>query len=118
MCEASKIAEDWVIKGFHIHVNGIELAVLSDHEGGIAFRPFFSSTNGAKADAAIKEARGVCLANPATRKAWIAKLKAANAYMYDYSGEYSLASRARGRMFEFKMLRIAIERWELKNGKN
>jgi hypothetical protein len=40
----SKIAPDWIIKGFHVHVDGIELALRPGHGGTIVIKPVFSST--------------------------------------------------------------------------
>jgi RHS repeat-associated protein len=48
----SAVADDWAVKGAHIHVDGIELAVRPDHTASIVFRPVFSSTP----DAAVKAA--------------------------------------------------------------
>jgi hypothetical protein len=118
MCQPSKMAEDWVIKGCHIHVNGVELAVVSDHEARVAFRSFFSATSNDRAKVAIKIATEKCLADAAIRKDWVAKLDMARVYMLEYPQGHSLASLANGRMFEFKMLKIAIQRWEQQNGKN
>jgi hypothetical protein len=112
MCEPSKVAEDWVIKGCHIHVDGVELAVLPDHEGKVAFRPVFSTTPAARAKAAIKTATDDCLADAETRKDWIAKLDMARVYMLQFTPGHGLATLANGRMFEFQMLKIAIQRWK------
>lgn len=112
MCEPSKMAEDWVIKGCHIHVNGVELAVVSDHQARVAFRPVFSATTDAQAKAAIKIATEKCLADADTRSAWVARLEMARIYMLEYPAGHSLARLANGRMFEFKMLRLAIQKWE------
>jgi hypothetical protein len=39
----SKIASDYVQKGLHIHVYGIELKVLPGEGGTVVFKPVFSS---------------------------------------------------------------------------
>jgi hypothetical protein len=116
MCEPSKVSDDWVTKGCHIHVDGVELAVFCDHKGGIGFRAVFSSTTSAQADAAVKKAIEECLPDPEIRKAWIVKLRAAKAFMLGYTG--GLSQLANGRMFEFKMLEVAIQRWEKNSGKD
>lgn len=44
MCEPSKVTEDWVTKGMHIHVKGVELNIFTTHRNsGFAFRPVFST---------------------------------------------------------------------------
>jgi len=43
MCVPSVVADDWIIKGCHIHVNGIELALHPNHTGGAVFSSVFSS---------------------------------------------------------------------------
>src|SRR5687767_5777227 len=107
MCEASIIADDWVTKGCHIDVNGIELMVYDDHKGQVCFRPVFSSTSNDEWKEAVKLAYDLCLPDPLVRKRWIAKLNSATVHMLGYRGE--LISLARGRMAEFKFLRLAIE---------
>lgn len=64
--------------------------------------------------AAVKKAREVCLPDARVRKEWIQKLNMARVYMLGYEGE--LEDLARGRMLEFKFLRIAIERWGAEHG--
>lgn len=110
MCEPSKVADDWVIKGCHIHVAGIELQMLTDHHGELFFRPVFSSSPTERVAVALREVREHCLPDPAVRKQWLLKLQMAQTFMLDYTGAW--ASLANGRMLEFKMMRIAIERWE------
>ncbi|MCA8300854.1 hypothetical protein R0290_21120 [Burkholderia semiarida] len=112
------MADDWVIKGCHIHVNGVELTVVSDHNARVDFKEVFSMTPSDRLEKAIKYAREHCLPDPAMRRRWIDRLDMARAYMLGYDGGEELASRANGRMFEFKMLRIAIERWEQTYGNN
>jgi hypothetical protein len=110
MCESSKVADDWVTKGFHIHVDGVELNVYTDHRGRIDFRSFFSLTPAARVEQAIRTVYERCLPDPAIRGRWIQRLKMASVFMLTYQG--ALESLANGRMLEFKFLRIAIERWE------
>jgi hypothetical protein len=112
MCQPSKMADDWVIKGCHVHVNGVELAVVSDHKGSVSFRAVFSGAPDNKVRAAIKIATEKCLADAKTRKDWAASLDRARVFMLEYPAGHDLASLANGRMFEFKMLKLAIERWE------
>lgn len=109
MCEPSKITDDWVTKGCHIHVNGVELNIYTNHIGEIAFRPVFSSIRRALVEQAMKTAYEECLPDPATRARWIQRLKMATIFMLDYSGE--LHGLANGRMLEFRFIQIAINRW-------
>src|SRR5207249_6707125 len=44
MCQASKVTDDWVVKGCHIHIGAVELVVFPDHRGGVGFKPFFTVT--------------------------------------------------------------------------
>ena len=109
MCAASKIADDWIVKGCHIHVDGVELVIFTNHFGSIDFRPFFSTEDPDRAAAAIKKAWLKCLPDPDVRKHWMKRLDMARGYMMNYKGIY--AALANGRMFDFKMIRIAISRW-------
>lgn len=108
MCEPSKVTGDWVTKGCHIHVNGVELNLYSNHLGEVDFRAVFSSTRPDRLREALKTAREECLANPTVRRRWIQRLQMATVFMLDYSDEPR--AKANGRMLEFKFLRIAIER--------
>jgi hypothetical protein len=110
MCESSIVSDDWVVKGCHIHVNGVELAVFDDYKGGVGFRPFFSSTPTDKGRQAVKLAYEVCLPDADVRRKWVNRLESARLFMLGYSG--AMSSLANGRMAEFKFLRIAIERWK------
>jgi hypothetical protein len=109
MCEPSKLADDWVVKGCHIHVYGVELVVYTNHLGEIRARPFFSSARQDLAKKAIKAVYEECLPDASMRRRWIQRLEMARVFMLDYYGE--LHGLANGRMLEFKFLRIAIERW-------
>src|SRR5262249_39810610 len=61
----SKIAPDYVTKGVHIHVDGIELKVLPGEGGTIVFKPVFRSQE-AVAGPATRQAEEA-LADPAFR---------------------------------------------------
>ena len=111
MCEPSKVTDDWVTKGCHIHINGVELNVYTDHRARIEFRAVFSSTPADILAAAIKSAFEDCLRNPFVRRRWMQRLDMARIFMLNYQGK--MHPKANGRMLEFKFLRIAIERWEL-----
>jgi hypothetical protein len=110
VCLPSVVTDDWVKKGCHIHVDGVELTVAPDHEGGVIFRPYFSTTSVARATRAIRIARDDCLSDPAMRKLWTRAIKNASRYMLGYEGAHK--SWANGRMLEFKFLVLALERYE------
>ena len=108
MCEPSIVTHDWVTKGCHIHVNGVELNLYTDYYGRLNFRPVFSSTSGDEVIEALKIVRERCLPDPAVQRRWIQRLQMATAFMLSYAG--GLHDLANGRMLEFKFIRIAIER--------
>lgn len=114
MCRPSTVTDDWVTKGCHIHVDGVELNIYTNHLGGIDFRAVFSSTSDDRLRQAIKRAMEVCLPDPDVRRDWIKKLNSAIIYMTNYQG--ALSDLARGRMLDFKFIRIAIERWGAEHG--
>lgn len=111
VCKASVVTEDWITKGMHIHVKGVELNVFTTHEkSGFDFRPVFTKKhNRARVAAAIKHAREKCLPSRTVRIKWIRRLAMARIYMLNYEGD--LAELANGRMYDFKLIRIALERW-------
>ncbi len=110
MCNPSIVAEDWVIKGCHIHVDGVELSVAPDHLSGIVFQAVFSSTPTAKLLKAIKTAKEICLPDKRVRARWIRDTERAKRYMLSYEGH--LQSLANGRMLEFTFLVLALKRYE------
>jgi hypothetical protein len=109
MCRASVVTDDWVVKGCHIHVDGVELAVRPDHLGGVTFKKVFASTPDDVADAAIRRARRDCLPDPAVRDRWRRDLGRAMEYVRTYHGE--LAELANGRQLEFRFLIVALDRY-------
>jgi hypothetical protein len=110
MCQASKVTNDWVVKGCHIHIGPTELRVFPDHLGRVGFGPFFAVTtrNKQQVAAAIKTATEVCLEDPQVRARWIRSLRQGIRCMLSFDGEP--ATRANGRMLEFKFLILALER--------
>jgi hypothetical protein len=111
VCQASVVADDWVVKGCHIHVGNVELAIRPDHRGGIVFRPVFSSTPADAVAEAVRTAETVCLPDPAVRVKWRRELERAIVYVRTYEGV--LASRANGRQLEFRFLIRALDRFEV-----
>jgi hypothetical protein len=110
MCQASKVTNDWVVKGCHIHIGRVELRVFPNHLGGLGFGPFFAVTteNKHRVAAAIKTATEECLEDPQVRARWIRSLRQGIRRMLSFDGEPS--SLAKGRMLEFKFLILALER--------
>jgi hypothetical protein len=111
MCQASKVTDDWVVKGCHIHIGAVELVVFPDHKGGVGFKPFFTVTpkNEKAVAKALKTAEEECLRDTQVRTHWIRSLNQAMSYMFSFDGEPS--PLANGRMLEFKFLIIALERY-------
>jgi hypothetical protein len=104
------VTDDWVKKGCHIHVEGVELSICPDHRHGITFKAVFSTTPEDEVEAAIKIARDKCLPDKDTRLRWIRDIKRATLFMLNYEGE--LRNLANGRMLEFKFLVLALERYK------
>jgi hypothetical protein len=100
----------------HIHVKGVELNIFTTHrKSGFAFRSVFSKKYNAKqVQAAIKHVKEKCLPKRAIRRRWISRLEMARIFMLNYEGEH--ASLANGKMYDFKLIRIALERWGEKYG--
>jgi hypothetical protein len=109
MCRISTVSDDWATKGFHIHIEGVELVMRPDHRGRIVFKKVFRSTTDTSAAQAIKVATGL-LEDPRWRTRFLAALDRGSAYLLGVEGE--LRRLAHGRTLEFKFLRIALERWE------
>jgi hypothetical protein len=115
VCKPSVVTEDWITKGMHIHVKGVELNIFTTHKkSGFGFRAVFSTTNPKRLQAALKHVRKKCLPDRNVRRRWISRLNMATIYMRNYQGVY--ARMANGRMYDFKLIRIAIERWGEKYG--
>lgn len=110
MCEPSAVAPDWIVKGCHIHVNGIELAVRPDHQGGVVFRSVFSSDTENAVNAAIRFAKEQCLPDPDVRSRWMRQIQRAMVFMVSERG--ALRRLATGRLAEIHFLRIALEKLE------
>src|SRR2546422_10379682 len=106
MCRPSTVTDDWVVKGCHVHVDGIELAVRPAHSptyrDGVVFKKVFQSTADDAFQAAGRKAREECLPNPIVRARWRRALERAMTFMRSFSGE--LADKANGRQYEFMCL--------------
>jgi hypothetical protein len=110
VCDPSVVSDDWVTKGFHIHINGVELALRPDHKGQLGFDAVFGSIEDAPVCAAIRFATDNCLPNDTVRGRWLRAIDRAMLFMIGYSGV--LRPLANGRMVEFKFLKLAIQRYE------
>lgn len=109
MCRISPISDDWVTKGFPIHVNEIELVMRPDHQGGIIFKRWFARDAERDAHPAIKIATGL-LADEAWRDRFRDVLIKAQGFVVNERG--AMQSLANGRALEFKFLIIALNRME------
>ena len=106
MCRPSTVADDWVVKGCHIHVDGVELGVRPAHVrtylDGVVFKKIFQSTSDEAFEAAARKAREECLADPVVRARWRRALERGMAFVRAFSGEP--AGKANGRQYEFLRL--------------
>jgi hypothetical protein len=110
MCAPSVVADDWIIKGCHIHVNGIELCVRPDHRGEVIFVSFFGSVPQNSVNEAIRIASNDCLPDQRVRRQWISSIERAMVHLFSQSGE--LRGVALGRLAELHSLRTALRRME------
>lgn len=109
MCHTT-VADDWVLKGCHIKVLGIELAVRPARDGKIVFRSVFSSPTGIAVDAAIRHAETNCLDDPAVRARWVEDIERAKLLLVSFEGD--LHDLARGRLAEMHFLLAALINYE------
>ena len=107
MCQPSKMDPDWVVKGFHLWLDGVEIAVRPTHSpsylDGFKFVKFFSSTSDAAFDPAARRARDECLADPVVRARWRRDLERGMNYLRSFS-RTGLVNKANGRQCEFRWL--------------
>jgi len=107
ICRPSTIYDDWVLKGFHVHVEGIELAVRPGHKKGmIVLKRVFRSDSWDEIDAASQLLTRDCLSSKIVRDRWIATLGRAMKYLDGYTGD--LPELANGRKYEFRRLQKAL----------
>ncbi len=111
MCRISVVGDDWVVKGCHVHVAGVELALRPDHLGDIVLRPVFASTDAGELGVAMRLVEAKF-----SDVHWRNKLKdtiqRAMRHLLGVQGPNH--DLARGRLFELRMLVISLERWETK----
>ena len=109
MCVPSVVADDWITKGCHIYVEGIELALRPDHLGGLVFRSVFSYPADAAIEAAIHRATEECLPDIGERRRWIQSIQRAKVHLMSHRG--GLRPLAVGRVAELHFLEIALRRY-------
>jgi len=109
MCRISPVGDDWVVKGCHLHVGRIEVVLRPDHKGGIVCRKVFSSTTDREIDLASGEVTE-WLKDPVVRARLTNRIERAMEYLLGVVGELNVT--ARGRLREFRMILVALERWE------
>lgn len=110
MCLPSVVADDWITKGCHIHVDGIELAMRPDHRGGVVFSSVFSWPDGSVVDAAIRRAKKDCLPDNAQRGRWIKSIQRAKIHLISHRGV--LRELAVGKLAELHFLELALQQYE------
>jgi RHS repeat-associated protein len=108
-CAISAIADDWAVKGAHIHVNGIELAVRPGMNGEIVFKSVFSRVNPAKLTAAIKTAQEALMHDSHFQQALLRSSRQAVEYLGKGASEL-----ARSRSGEIHFLVKALEKMGIK----
>lgn len=107
ICRPSAIYDDWVLKGFHVHVEGIELAVRPGHQPGmIAIKRVFRADSWAEIDAAKRLLIEKCLSSKMVRDRWVQTLARAMDYLNGYRGD--LPEKTNGRKYEFRRLQKAL----------
>jgi hypothetical protein len=110
MCLPSVVADDWIVKGFHIHVDGIELVLRPDHLGRVKFVSFFSGPSDSDVKDAVRRATQECLPNADMRKRWLSSIRRARVHLISQRG--ALRELATGRVAEMHFLQIALERYK------
>jgi hypothetical protein len=114
MCGPSTVTDDWVVKGCHIHVDGVELAVRPAHSpnylDGFVFKKVFRSTSDDMFQFAARKARGECLPDPTVRARWRRALERGITFVPSFPGEP--ADKANGRQYEFMRLIWQLDAYE------
>jgi hypothetical protein len=98
--DISKISPDWVTKGAHIKIGGIELKVLPGNGGSVVFKAVFSSDM-KNADAAIRAAE-IALQDVSFRQALLDTVERAIPYV--------VGQGAPGKSAELKFLADALRK--------
>lgn len=106
MCEISTIAEDWIIKGVHLHVDAIEVTVHPNHLGALVFGKVFSTTTDAELKQAIKRIE-LHLGDIENRRRLHREIERARAFITQNTT--ALQELANGRAAEFTFLMHALK---------
>jgi hypothetical protein len=107
MCRISKPAFDWVTKGFHLHVHGIEVVMRPDHKGGIVFKKWFRSDSDQDAHPAIKRAQEL-LHDIEWRRTFHREARRARDFLSEITG--NLQQNAQGKCVELTYLLAALRK--------
>ncbi len=110
MCRVSTISDDWIVKGFHLHMEGVELVMRPDHLGTIVFKKVFRSTPNKDAEAAISRAQEL-LEDVEWRARFHREALRAREFL---RARGLLAELARGRAAEMTFLAAALHRMGIK----
>ena len=110
MCQPSKVYDDWITKGFHVHIGRIELVVRPTADGGIVFKRWPPhAARDADTPAAIKTAVQICLPDSKVRDKWRRDLERAMEFVRDFRClQPRLDALRNGRLFEFHRLLRAL----------
>lgn len=76
----SKIADDWAVKGFHVHVKGVEIGIRPG-QTGLVFDKVFSSTKDTHFSAALKILTEEIAKKPALRDKMLREAERARGYL-------------------------------------
>ncbi len=105
----SVVAADWITKGCHLHIAGVEIGMKPDHRGGIVFKRVFTTDDMAEIRQAIAVANEL-LRDQAFRRKAREVVERALVYLRGESG--LLRKLAEGRQLEMRMLIHALNRME------
>lgn len=107
MCRISKIGDDWIVKGFHLHVHDVELVMRPNHKGSIIFKKCFRSTPDREAQPAIGRASQL-LTDITWHQRFYRELERARRFVQTSGGR--LSDLANGRAAEFTFLLVALRK--------
>jgi hypothetical protein len=107
VCQISKISADWITKGCHIHVQGVEMVLRPDHQGGILIKKVFEGTSAVYADAA-ETCAWKWLGELANRQRLYRDLARGRKFLTAASG--ALRDLARGRAAELTFVMAALKK--------
>ena len=114
MCQPSKVYDDWITKGFHVHIGRIELVVRPTADGGIVFKRWpLHAAGDADSPVAIKIAIENCLPDSKVRAKWRSDLERAMEFVRaSRRHEPRLDALRNGRQYEFLRLIRALDLYD------